>query len=74
MQKDRTTADHNDHKPPRMGPALAHYADAYFSGGVRYNPTFADLLHARIQQWGPDLVAAQAREMCERHAGDLKGA
>lgn len=66
MREDRTTAGRRNRKPPRMGPALAAYADAYFSGGVRYSPRLSDLLYERIREWGPEIVAEQARETCKR--------
>jgi hypothetical protein len=69
MHEHRTTANRAAYrKPPSMGPALAAYAVAYFSGGARYSPRLADLLYDRIQKWGADVVAAQAREVCQRIA------
>lgn len=73
MHTDRTTATRANRKPPRMGPALAAYADAYFSGGAMYSPRLCDLLYDRIEKWGADTVAAQAREVCQRAGGRRDG-
>lgn len=68
MHEHRTNAGRDDRKPPSMGPALAAYAVAYFSGGVGHSPRLSPLLYDRIQRWGADVVAEQAREVCKRRS------
>jgi hypothetical protein len=68
MHEDRSTAGREDREPPRMGPALATYAHAYFCGGAPHNSVLSELLYARIRTFGAETVAAQAREACARLA------
>ncbi len=73
MHAHRSTAARNDRTPPRMGPVLAEYAFAYFTGGVAHSTRLHALLLARIRTWGADVVAEQARQTC-RHDAGRKGA